>query len=86
MLHKLKIGSSFLDKIIDGTKKYEIRKDDRDFQTGDELLLNEYDLNEQKYLDRSIKVVVIDVFGRRKEEKQFVRKGHVILSIEWPPE
>lgn len=82
MIHKLKIESSFLDKIMDGTKKYEIRKDDRDFQVNDVCEFKEYDPVAQNYLSRSVQLVIIDVFGRKEEEKKFVIPGHVILSVE----
>lgn len=40
-IHTLKIDSKYLDRIIDRSKLFEIRKNDRDFQTGDDIFLIE---------------------------------------------
>lgn len=37
--HRLKILPEYLDRIVSGQKRFEIRKDDRDFQVGDWLHL-----------------------------------------------
>lgn len=37
MLHKLKIRQCYLTHVIEGLKKFEVRKNDRDFQVGDEI-------------------------------------------------
>lgn len=39
MIHQLKIEKRFYERIISGEKTFEIRKNDRDFQKGDELYL-----------------------------------------------
>ena len=41
--HKLKIYPSAFKKIVAGTKTCEFRKNDRDFDLGDELELQEFD-------------------------------------------
>lgn len=44
MLHRLKIHSAYFAAVVDGTKTFEIRNNnDRDFQKGDVVVLNEYD-------------------------------------------
>lgn len=40
--HSLKTWPEFFEKIADGTKTFELRKDDRGFEVGDELILVEY--------------------------------------------
>lgn len=37
MKHELKIRQCFLMRILDGSKTFEIRKNDRDFQVGDKI-------------------------------------------------
>lgn len=37
MLHKLKIRREFAETILSGDKKFEIRKNDRGYQKGDEI-------------------------------------------------
>jgi hypothetical protein len=41
--HRLKTWPEFFDAIADGRKTFEIRKNDRGFQTGDELVLLKWD-------------------------------------------
>lgn len=45
--HVLKIWPQYFERIVDGTKTFEIRKNDRGFQKGDSVALREYypDLN-----------------------------------------
>lgn len=42
MIHAVKILPEYFNKIINGQKSYEIRKNDRDYKVGDCLALNEY--------------------------------------------
>lgn len=37
MIHEIKIQKDYADRIIDGVKKFEVRKNDRDYQRGDYL-------------------------------------------------
>lgn len=41
--HELKCHPNFFRRVADGTKPFEIRKNDRDFQVGDIVILKEYD-------------------------------------------
>lgn len=49
MKHKLKIKVKFFQPLIDGKKPFEIRLNDRNFQVGDEVLLEEYE--GERYVD-----------------------------------
>lgn len=42
-LHELKILPEYYEKVIEGKKRFEIRKDDRGFKVGDLIRLYEYD-------------------------------------------
>ena len=42
MIHDLKIKNEYLDNLINGRKRVEIRLNDRDYQKGDILRFNDY--------------------------------------------
>lgn len=42
MIHELKTWTEYFDKIISGEKKFEVRKNDRNFKVGDTLILKEW--------------------------------------------
>lgn len=48
-LHSLKCWPEFFESVEDGTKTFEYRRNDRDFQRGERLLLREWDPDEQTY-------------------------------------
>lgn len=56
--HELKCWPRFYQMILDGTKRYEIRRSDRDFKVGDTLLLREYG-GPVGYTGRAGKVTVL---------------------------
>lgn len=43
MRHELKIWPQYFVRVLDGSKTFEVRNNDRDFQTGDLVKLNEWD-------------------------------------------
>lgn len=92
-VHELKIAPQWLDRVTSGEKTVEIRKDDRDFQVGDQLKLREWDeahpnksiaghpLGNDRlgYTGRDVLVIVTHVL--RHEGLKF---GYVALSIRKP--
>ena len=52
MTHKLKILPKWYDDVLNERKKFEVRKNDRDFKVGDILLLQEWERG--KYTGREI--------------------------------
>lgn len=57
-VHELKIWPRQLTEIVSGLKRYEIRKNDRDFAIGDRLLLREYVPETGRYTGKDYRVVV----------------------------
>jgi len=41
--HELKIWPQYYEAVANGSKTFELRKNDREFQKGDEVVLKEYD-------------------------------------------
>ena len=48
-IHELKTHPIYFKHILDGTKNFEVRFNDRDFQVGDRLDLIEYNPESQEY-------------------------------------
>jgi len=45
VIHDLKTWPQYFARLVDGSKTFEVRKDDRGYQTGDTLVLREFDPN-----------------------------------------
>lgn len=77
-VHKLKILPEYYDAVRCGDKRFEIRKNDRDFHTGDILRLKEWD--GKQYTGEELDAVVryiyygIDEYG--------LAEGYCIMSID----
>lgn len=63
--------------VIAERKKFEVRKNDRDYQVNDILSLNEYDKDKQVYTGRHISVKVLYIL----DDRAFLKEGYVVLSI-----
>lgn len=83
IIHQLKIESQFFEEIVKGEKTFEVRENDRDFQKGDYLGLNEITSHpcnvtgEHKETGNFVLVKVLSVF----KDDRFVKDGYVIMSI-----
>lgn len=74
--HELKIQSEYYEAVEDGSKRFELRKNDRGYQVGDILTLCEHKNNE--YAGRSTMVVVTYMLSGAVHG---LEDGYVILSI-----
>lgn len=64
--HVLKTWPAFFAALWAREKTFEVRRNDRDFQVGDRLYLNEYDPTSDRYLGRQLVVEVTYImFGGR---------------------
>lgn len=80
MNHELKIYPVHFQNIMLGLKKVEVRKNDRNYQERDLLILNEYDPISGKYtgeqLIRKVDFIIKDIAG--------LQSDYVILQISKP--
>ena len=53
MIHELKIWPQYYCRVADGSKTFEVRKNDRGFQLGDTVVLKEFDPKLERYEDIS---------------------------------
>lgn len=83
VIHKLKTWPEHYEQVINGTKKFEVRRNDRDFQIGDILLLEEFDPYLEAYTSHERKYVVTFIL---EGGKFGIAPTHVVMSIEevWP--
>lgn len=55
-VHEVKLSSQFFDDVVSGKKRFELRKNDRDYHKGDYLVLNE--MKNGLLTGRNVKVLV----------------------------
>jgi Domain of unknown function (DUF3850) len=80
-VHELKIWPSYFHDVCIGLKTFEYRKNDRNFQEGDILLLREFDPNRGdsgEYLGGEIIVIVAKIYS---DPKIGISDGYVIMQI-----
>ena len=78
MTHKLKILSEYYYDVHIGLKPFELRKDDRGFEVGDTLILEEYDSNLKDYTGRKTTKKITYILSGG----QFgLVEGYVIMAI-----
>lgn len=81
--HELKTWPVFYKAIIDGSKTFEVRKNDRNFKVNDVLLLREYDPDAEQYTGSSTKRKVTYVLG---DNPFFQLNKMVILGLQPIPQ
>lgn len=76
-VHKLKILPEYFEAVVKERKTFEIRKNDRLYEIGDMLRLQEYNQEEKKYTGKFIYVEVVYIL----DNPGFLIKGYVALGI-----
>lgn len=77
-VHNLKIWTQFFTDVKSGAKPFEVRKNDRDYEVGDTLILDEFDPNTEKYTGAWIPKLVT----YKLDDPRFVKEGFVILGLQ----
>lgn len=78
MIHKLKIEPQYLENLIAGRKKSEVRLNDRDYQLGDVLEFVESFTNKKGWQDsRTIRFLITHIHSGLG-----LQPGYVVLSVE----
>jgi hypothetical protein len=75
--HKLKIWPEPFAQVCDGLKRFEFRKNDRDFQQMDFLLLQEWDPKTEKYTGLEATYLVLYIM----KEGFGLPEGYCIMSL-----
>jgi len=76
--HLLKIENQFFQDIAYGNKRFEVRRNDRDFKVGDELVLYSYDRESNSYNGAFVNATITYLM---KGGSFGIELGYVVLSI-----
>lgn len=76
-IHELKILPQFFKELISGSKNFEIRRHDRDFQIGDILKLKEW--NHISYTGKEHRVIITSILT--SQEFQGLADNYVALGV-----
>jgi len=79
MEHELKTWQSYFNAVTDGTKTFEIRRDDRGFRVGDTLRLRETEYGSGAYTGREERRLITHIL--RHEADLGLADGFAILSL-----
>lgn len=75
VIHELKIDNIYFEDILNNSKKFEIRNNDRGFSVGDIVILKEID-SKRNYTDRKISVKIIYITDYEQKE------GYIVFGFE----
>jgi hypothetical protein len=88
MEHHLKVMAQYYDAVSEGTKTFEVRKDDRGFQKGDVLVLHRFTLEELNQLEagelwplRPVPKMRVEVTYILTGGQFGIEPGYVVLGI-----
>ena len=82
MIHELKTWKEYFVAVFRADKTFELRKNDRDFCVGHELLLKEYDNEKQEYTGRILHRRISYII-RGEQGKQFgLQEGFCIMGLQ----
>jgi hypothetical protein len=83
--HKIKSWSHFFQAIADGKKKHDLRKNDRNYQVGDSIMLLEYDNIAGEFTGREQEVDISYITSNRYPcaySSAVLPNDYCILSLE----
>ncbi|PGQ52656.1 DUF3850 domain-containing protein [Bacillus cereus] len=72
MLHNLKINKEFFSPVVEQIKTFEIRRNDRGFQVGDKIVLNEWDNKNKEYTGEKVNGEITYITDYEQKENYVV--------------
>jgi len=81
MVHELKTWNKYFELIASGQKPFELRKNDRDFLVGQELLLREYNPQTHTYTGRTLRRKITCVLQSEEGEDFGLKPGYCIMGL-----
>lgn len=87
-IHKLKTWPDYFEAVLNGEKTFEIRENDRGFQKGDIVVLEEYDPTKSLKIEAMGRPIEDVGYTGRKIEKQISyvtnweqKENYIVMSI-----
>jgi hypothetical protein len=77
MRHQLKTWPEYFQAVWNEEKTFEVRKNDRNFQVGDALVLQEYDPATESYTGSGMVKTVTYIL----DNPAFVKEGFVVMGL-----
>lgn len=78
-IHTLKTWNTFFKDVRIGRKTFEFRRNDRDFEVGDKLILKEYNYRYDEYSGHSLEVYISYIIDGTDIEG--IEEGFCVLGI-----
>lgn len=75
--HELKVWPEYFKPLWEGTKTFEVRRNDRNFQVGDMLVLLEWDAISDEWTGSGVCKRVTYIL----DEPTFVKEGYIIMGL-----
>lgn len=82
MTHALKCWPDYFEAVKEGNKSFELRKDDRPFEIGDKVILQEYVPNDDSYSGQELTFEISYIL--RDAPKFGLKPGFCILGLVIP--
>ena len=82
--HELKIWPKWFDAVKNGTKTFEIRRDDRGVEVGDQIIFEEFRPGVGEYTGRTTERRVSYISRGDDAEAAGLKEGHCVIGLERP--
>ena len=82
MIHELKTWKEYFKLMANGEKSFELRKNDRSFLAGHELLLREFDKGKKSYSGRTLRRRITYVLQGDEAVSFGLKKGFCVMALD----
>jgi hypothetical protein len=84
-LHILKVWPKYFEALLDGTKMFELRKKDSNFQVGESVRADEWNPVAQRPTGRAATFEISYILHASEIPESFgLVQGYCILGLKWP--
>lgn len=79
--HLIKIYDKFANEVLSGRKNFEVRKNDRDYRVGDNIIFNVIDSSGMFHIDHPLNQETYEITYILSGDEWGLQKGYVVFSI-----